>query len=105
MLSKQKTAQRFGRVVKSYPGFGELRRQTKKPNQEIFYLLIDFSSEGEAVFRSLNNATNEQISDYIRSIASFIGRSLAQEDGEYILDRCYVELNQRLNTDAKETNK
>jgi len=92
----EKKAQRFGRLVKSFGDYGELRRQTKAPNVEVFYILVPVTP-GEA-YRSVQNASLDQINDHIRKVGTHLaGGAISQENAEIVLDYCYAELNRRLN--------
>lgn len=87
--------QRFGRLVKGFGDFGELRKQHKAPHTEVFYIKLWTTEKGDPkeVYRSVNNATPDQISKAIRDVASGLeAKSISQENAELVLDRLYAGL-------------
>ena len=101
MLEQQKAkqAQRFGKAIKSYGDFGELRRQKKAPHLEVFYTPINEVVGNTVVekLRSINNCSSDQITDAIRRIGmNLTGGNITQENAEFILDLLYQELGKRV---------
>lgn len=93
-------AQRFGKLHQNFGDFGELRKQKKAPNTEVFYFVVKVENEGQTVevYRSLQNASSEQISSHIRMVGRHLeGGAITQQNAEIILDLCYAELNRRIN--------
>ncbi len=95
-------AQRFGKLHQQFGDFGELRKQKKAPHTEVFYFQVDVTPENSPeqikVYRSLQNASSEQISAHVRMCGRHVeGGALSQSNAEIIMDLCYAELNRRLN--------
>lgn len=106
-VMKIKEPQRFGRLVKSFGDYGELRKQKKAPNLEVFYIpVVDRGPrENQApILRSVNNATSEAINDHIKKVGLHLANgAIKQENAEVILDYCYAELNKRFNNASTQT--
>jgi hypothetical protein len=99
VIMKASQPQRFGKLVRSFGSYGELRRQKKPPQLEVFYLPIK-SPKGD-VLRSVNRASAEAISEHIQMVGERLANhAIQQEAAEIVLDYCYAELNRRLNKDA-----
>jgi hypothetical protein len=102
---KIKDPQRFGRLVKSYGDFGELRKQKKEPHVEVFYIPVE-AFEGTIlsfVLRSLNNCSGEQITKHVARVGRNLeAGNLKQDSAEFILDLCYAELHRRIGREDQE---
>jgi len=93
--------QRFGRLVKSFGDYGELRRQKKAPNLEVFYIPVPMTQgkgDYREALRSVKNCATEQIAEFTKKVGEHLsGGAISQENAETVLDYCYAELNRRLN--------
>lgn len=88
----ERSKPRFGQCVKVWPNVAELRRQKKAPHKEVLYVWLDVT------LRSVNNCTNEQLTEAIRGVGSALeNRIILQADAEYLLDALYLELGTRAN--------
>lgn len=91
--------QRFGVVERNFGALGELRKQLKAPNKEVFYTWVE-AKQGEyygLVLRSICNCSNEQIIDSIRTAGENMSKGYAAEDDcEFVLDLLYAELARRV---------
>lgn len=102
--SMQDSKGRFGRGSEYYSGWGELRAQKKSPHTQVLYCLclIKHGPDTNApspvlVLRSINNCTNDQLQDAIKLAALRLEEGkISHRDAEDILDRCYAELQRRL---------
>lgn len=97
-----KEASRFGRAAELYAGWGELRKQKKSPHTEVLYTLCLQSDtsvpEGQIlVLRSINNCSNDQLQMAIRLAGVRLeSHMITQQNAEFILDKCYAEIQRRL---------
>jgi hypothetical protein len=90
------TGDRFGRCVKIYKFLGELRKQKKKPNKEVFYIWIESPAEKKYVLRSVVNCTNDQLVASIRRCGEYVeAHKVNRPEGEDVLDFLYAELGRR----------
>jgi hypothetical protein len=103
---------RFGRSVTHFVGWGELRKQKKSPHTEVLYVWSLSShkpmgtEEPILVLRSINNCTNDQLRQAIQLAALRLEqKSIQQADAEFLLDRCYAELQRRLEWTDREKEK
>lgn len=89
--------QRFGKLVKLWPGLGELRKQKKEPHVEVVYLMSDVpGSPTPQVYYSLNHCTDLQLEAGIRRVGNALqAKAISQEDAEILLDKCYEEVHKR----------
>ncbi len=96
--------QRFGRLLKSYGDFGELRRQKKAPHTEVFYIPVKYhvlgalgASNYNEDLRSIQNCTSDQITEHIRYLGKNLeAGNIQQASAELILDLLYAELGKRV---------
>ena len=98
----------FGRTVETYSGWGELRKQKKSPHTEVLYVLALSTQKDERclVLRSINNCSNDQLQDAIKLCALRLQEGqITQPAAEAILDRCYAELQRRLEWTDREKEK
>ncbi|HEY6018676.1 MAG TPA: hypothetical protein VIY48_01945 [Candidatus Paceibacterota bacterium] len=103
---QEKAKSRFGRLAKELGDLGELRRQKKEPHTEVLYvwipgaeaaLLIDGTQPMGHVLRSINNCTNDQLTQAIRLAGLLLSEhKLSQADAELALDMMYKELGRRV---------
>lgn len=93
--------ERFGRVTRDLGKLGELRQQKKPPKTQVFYIWVDVTEKDSAeqvlALRSMKNSTNDQLTEAIRSAGLLIDtHKVPREDGEFVLDLLYQELNRRV---------
>jgi hypothetical protein len=99
-----RSGSRFGRLVREFLLFGELRRQKKSPHVEVFYIWVHSEAQKKKVLRSINNCSNDQITDAIRNAGDLIERHMCdRSEGEQVLDIYYKELARRVEA-AERTN-
>lgn len=94
---------RFGRIAEIYNGWGELRRQKKPPHTQVLYVWTKkYAIPGPnqvqtLVLRSINNCSNDQLRESIQLAAVRLEQhQITQTEAESILDRCYAELQRRM---------
>ena len=106
-------AQLFGRLARSFGDYGQLRKQKKAPNKEVFYIpvtrketkrlkngsmQVPISVES---LRAVNNCSGVELTEYIKKIGTHLENgAISQENAEIILDLVYAEINKRLNADS-----
>lgn len=83
----------FGRLTRDMGTLGQFRRQRRAPHTRVFYIPCG-NSRG---WRSLQNATPEEILSHIKYCASRLEHpAVSLEQVEFVLDMCYEELDKRL---------
>jgi hypothetical protein len=101
----------FGRATTHYAQWGELRKQKKPPHTEVLYVwaMSTHSTvvpEPILVLRSINNCTNDQLREAIQLAALRLEqKTITQTDAEFLLDRCYAELQRRMEWTDREKEK
>lgn len=102
-IMRIKNPQRFGKLKQSFGDFGELRQQKRAPQLEVFYIPLRQTKQKEPVYRSVNNCTSDQLTEFIRMVGKHMeAGAIQQTNAEIVLDHCYAELNKRVN--GKEEN-
>jgi hypothetical protein len=95
-ISYDFTRYRFGQCIKSYAHLGELRKQKKRPNKEVFYIWVHALNENKYVLRSIVNCTDDQLIDSIRRCGEYVeSQRVNRIEGEVVLDILYTELARR----------
>jgi hypothetical protein len=104
-IERQKRAQLFGQPVREFGCFAQLRKQKKAPRTEILYIQVNIWQtlpDGSKhlsgqTWRSINNASNNDLTDCIKCIAAGLeeGKIFAA-DAEFLLDTIYHEIGRRV---------
>lgn len=103
---------RFGRVSQKFRGWGEFRKQKKPPHTEVLYTftlkykVVGANQVQSLVLRSINNCSNEELTNAIKLAALRLeDHCITQPVAEFLLDKCYAELQRRLDWTDREKGK
>jgi hypothetical protein len=96
-IKNKKTQARFGRVVRSLWGIGEIREQKKPPNKRVLYLDLPVGAKHPPIWedrkaKAIPHVTTQEIETAIKLVGVKLSEHQIEfSDAEAALDLLYAE--------------